>query len=173
MEIIKDAYAEELIEVTCPHCGSILRCTKEEKENHPCIVCGGDLSEQEYGDKRELLTCDHCKHVFYGIPEEIGEYGLYYTYCPECSEKVFFDYGIDVTTENLELKHFSSFSDGVKINFKDIKAWIARGVNYLKNNPNEYFYYTAAGNSFVLVQRDDDDFYVMYTDDYKDIHVKE
>lgn len=173
MEIIKDAYAEELIEVTCPHCGSILRCTKEEKENYPCIVCGGDLSEQEYGDKRELLTCDHCEHVFYGIPEEVGEYGLYYTYCPECLGKVFFDYGIDVTTQNLKPEHFSSFSDGEKINFERIKKWIEVGINFLKKHPNEFLYYTASGDSFVMITRDEDEFYIMYTNNYKDVYIKE
>jgi len=173
MEVIKDAYAEELIEVTCPHCGSILRCTKEEKENCPCIVCGGDLNEQEYGDKRELLTCDHCKHVFYGIPEEIGEYGLYYTYCPECLGKVFFDDGIDVTVENLKLEFFSSSNDGKKIDFKIIKKWISQGISYLKREPDEKFWHALSGDSAVFIIKEDDKYYVIYTDDYKDIYIKE
>ena len=173
MEIIKDAYAEELIEVTCPHCGSILRCTQDEKESCPCIICGGDLNEQEYGDKRELLTCDHCEHVFYGIPEEIGEYGLYYTHCPECSEKVFFDYGIEVTTENLELKHFSSFSDGIKINFRKIKNWISQGISYLKKEPDEKFWHALSGDSAVFIIKEDDKYCVIYTNDYKDVYIKE
>lgn len=170
MEIIKDAYAEELIEVTCPNCGSILRCTEEERKNRPCPVCGGDLSGYDY--ERELLTCEECGHVFYAVPEGIGQYGLFYTYCPECNEMVFFDKNIDVTTQNLKPEFFASFSNGTKIGFKDIKKWIAIGVNFLKQNPDEPFYYTASGNSFVLITRDEDEFHVVYTNDYKDVYIK-
>ena len=161
MEIIKDAYAEELIEVTCPDCGSILRCTEEERKNRPCPVCGADLD-----------NCEKCEHVFYAVPEGIGQYGLFYTYCPECNEVVFFDKNIDVTTQNLKPEFFASFSNGTKIGFKDIKKWITIGINFLKQNPDEPFYYTASGDSFVLITRDEEEFHIVYTNDYKDVYIK-
>ena len=44
---------------------------------------------------------------------------------------------------------------------------------YLKQHPDEWAYYTCSGDSFVLVAKDDEEYFVMYTNDYKDVYLKE
>lgn len=168
MEVIKRRSDEELIEVTCSHCGSILRCTGEEKRTLPCPVCGHQLNN---GD--DLLQCDRCNYKFSTAePEGIGAYGCYYTFCPECGETVYMGDGIDVTIENLRLDYFSPMG-GKEISFPQIKSWIAEGIRFLKDNPDENIYYAASGDSFIFINRDVGDFYVMYTNKYKDVYIKE
>ena len=168
MEIIKRRSDEGLIEVTCSHCGSILRCTGEEKKTLPCPVCGDKLND---GD--DLLRCDRCDYKFSKTePEGIGEYGSYYTFCPECGEKVYMDDGIDVTVENLKLDYFSPMG-GKEVTFPRIKSWIAEGIRFLEDNPDENTYYTASGDSFIFICRDVGDFYVMYTNKYRDVYIKD
>ena len=171
MEIIKNNYFYEKnkeITVHCKHCNSILKCTQYEYEHLPCPCCG--LPFQEVHE----AICDNCNNQFTYSPEECdtGAYGLYTIKCPECNHTVELNEGIDLTTENLEEKHFSNFSDGVDINFDTIKKWIKRGIDYLNTHTDEYMYYTSGGNTFVLVHRDDDEFYVMYTNNYNDVYLR-
>ena len=172
MEIIKNNYIKEgkLIEVTCPSCGSVLKCTKDEKLTLPCPLCGSSLEgEPKY---KEELHCK-CGHRFNASPEGVGEYGLYYATCPNCNEPNYFDDGIEVTSNNLSLEHFASFNNGSHIEFKTIKDWISKCIKFLKENPNEYIRYICSGDSFVLVKKEDDEFYVMYADNYKEVYLKE
>ena len=170
MEIIENNLAKNTIKVECSKCGSILRCTEDEKNNLPCPVCGASLSEKE--KEKIYLICEECGHAFHASEADgVGEYGCYYTYCPICKEKVYLDDGIDITTDNLQLEYFGS-RNGKSVDFKEIKSWINIGVKYLKQNPNEHYYYTASGDSFILVTRDEDEFYVMYTNNYRDVYLK-
>ena len=177
MEVIKNNCSQaQMLEVTCPHCGSILRCTLEEKENSSCPVCGRSLSHTEDSTNTHSpkeLHCDKCNHNFFVTDYEgIGMYGEYYSYCPECCAIVYADDGIEVTTENLALEYFSPLGeDAKKISFPEIKKWIKTGVDYLKSHPGEYMWYICSGNSFVLVSRDDNEFYVMWTNNYRDVWV--
>ena len=169
MEIIKNNLTKDTIEVECSKCGSILRCTEDEKNNLPCPVCGASLSKEE----KVYLICEECGHAFHASKtNEVGEYGCYYTYCPSCKKKVYLDDGIDVTADNLKIEYFHH-SGGKKVDFEEIKSWINTGVKFLKQNPNESYYFTASGNSFVLITRDEDEFYVMYTDNYRDVYLKD
>ena len=133
MKIIKNNYNKEetLIQVTCPHCFSVLKCTPEEYDTLPCPVCSKPLNE------KGIINCDHCNaEIYYDKPDGIGEYGLYYVKCPECNKFTYLDDGIDVTTDNLKLEYFSLASeDAVSIEFSEIKEWIKEGVEYLKQNP--------------------------------------
>ena len=171
MEIIKDNYNTEktLVEVTCPHCLSVLKCTPEECKTLPCPVCHKPLNE------KETAICELCgSEIHYDHIDGIGEYGLYYVICPECLGKIYIDDGIDVNTENLAIEHFANYSEDSKhIEFPRIKNWIKQGVEYLKQHPDEWAYYTCSGDSFVLVARDNEEYFVMYTDDYKDVYLKE
>lgn len=172
MEVIKNNFAseEKLIDVTCPHCGSVLRCTEEEKRTQSCPVCGYGLYKEP---RKEQLYCEECGHDFYdSTPKRVGAYGIYYTTCPICGATVYYDDGIDVTAENLKLEYFSELKNAKHVDFSEIKKFIQIGVDYLKNNPDANFHYDATGDSFVLVTRDDDEFYVMYTDNYRDVWVK-
>ena len=169
MEVIKNNYnSNELIEITCEHCNSILRCTEEEMYHSNCPVCGWSL--------RPMVSycCDHCNYHFSttSLPK-IGEYGQYYVECPMCKKRVYLDReGIDITIDNLELDYFSSSTKGKHIEFSQIKGWIDRGLKYLKDNPSEYFHYSVSGDSFVVILKDDDEFYVIYSDNFKELHMK-
>lgn len=168
MEIIKNGFdSEELIEVTCEHCGSILRCTEEERKHYDCPVCGRPLCSET------LYFCEYCAHHFPATsPIEVGVYGEFYTLCPKCGRTVYLDDGIDVTADNLKIEYFSSKENGKHVEFPQIKRWIKTGIEFLKKNPEEYLYYTASGDSFIMVTRDDGEFYVLYTDNYKDVYMK-
>ena len=168
MEIIKNGFnTNELIEITCEHCGSVLRCTEEERNHCDCPVCGRPLHTET------LYFCENCEHHFSPTsPIEVGTYGEFYTTCPICRQKVYLDDGIDITVDNLKPEHFCYKDNGNYIKFSEIKEWIKEGINFLKQNPDEYFRYTASGDSFVLITREDDEFYVVYTDDYKDVYMK-
>ena len=171
MEIIKNNFAseEKLIDVTCPYCESVLRCTEEEKRTQLCPVCGHNLYEEP---RQELLYCEECDHDFYdSTPKGVGAYGVYYTTCPLCGNIVYYDDGIDVTADNLKLEYFSEPKKAKHVDFSDIKKFVQIGVDYLKDNPDENYHFSATGDSFVLVTRDDNEFYVMYTDNYRDVWV--
>lgn len=180
MEVIKNNY-NELINVTCHHCGSILRCTQEEQNTCACPICGKSLkdhveenSNSEKEEVYEMLECEKCGHEFLSSPEEAGEYGLYYTYCPRCNAPVYFNEGIDITADNLKKEHFYSMGEGAKeVSFLEIKEWIKKGINYLKkSDDHSWYWYTCSGDSLVLVTRDEDEFYVMWTNKYKDVFLK-
>ena len=175
MEVIKNNFeATEMIEMSCPHCGSILKCTVEEKENDVCPICSYPLTERSTNVNmpKRFLECEKCDHGFFATPDGIGLYGLYYTYCPKCGAITYFDDGIEVNAENLKLEHFSEPKDGLHVDFSEIKKFVQIGVNYLKNNPDENYHYSATGDSFILVTRDENEFYVMYTDNYRDVWVE-
>lgn len=169
MEIIKNNHNDEnkYIEITCPHCFSVLKCTPEEYDTLPCPVCSKPLNE------KVIINCEHCNtEIYYDKPDGIGEYGLYYVECPECNKFTYLDDGIDVTTDNLKLEYFNLISeDAVPINFSEIKEWIKEGVEYLKQNPDEYYCSRMSGDSLVMVTKEDNDFYVVYTDDYRDVYI--
>lgn len=176
MEVIKNNFeATKMIEVTCPHCGSILKCTVEEKENDVCPICAYPLTERStnVNISERFLECEECDHGFFATPDGIGMYGLYYTHCPECGAITYFDDGIEVNAENLEEDYFApNGPDAVKVDFPLVKEWIKNGIAYLKHNPEESMWYASSGNSFVLVTRDDDEYYVMWTNNYRDVWMK-
>jgi len=174
MEIIKNGFnSEELIEVTCPHCGSILRCTEEEKRTLPCPICGHNLNTGIESPKLTFAHCDKCDYDFNTDENpKIGTYGEYYITCPLCRDRVYLGDGIDITVDNLKLEYFYSYEDAIPIKFPEIKTWIDKGIKHLKENSDENCYYTATGDSFVLVMRDGEEFYVMYTNKYKDVYIK-
>ena len=171
MEIIKNNHNNEnnYIEITCPHCLSVLKCTPEECKTLPCPVCHKPLNE------KETTICELCgSEIHYDHIDGIGEYGLYYVICPECLGKTYIDDGIDVNTENLAIEHFANYSEDSKhIEFPRIKDWIKEGVEYLKQNPDEYYCSRMSGDSLIMVTRDDDVFYVVYTNDYRDVYINE
>lgn len=167
MEVIKNGLSsDKLIEVTCDHCHSVLRCTELEVNHCNCPVCGKPLRTEA------LYFCENCGHHFSTTsPMEIGVYGEYYVECPRCRQRVYLDDGIDITTDNLKLEYFSSHEDAKPVEFPEIKAWIDKGIKHLKENPDENYYYTATGDSFVLVTRDGEEFYVMYSNNYRDVWI--
>ena len=171
MEIIKNNHNDKnnYIEITCPHCFSVLKCTPEEYDTLPCPACSKPLNE------KGIINCEHCNtEIYYDKPDGIGEYGLYYVKCPECNKSTYLDDGIDVTTDNLKLEYFSLMSENaVPIEFSKIKDWIKEGVEYLKQNPDEYYCSRMSGDSLVMVTKEDNDFYVVYTNDYRDVYIKE
>lgn len=166
MEIIQNNYAEnaELITVQCGNCNSILRCTVSELKNQ-CPCCGNPLSPQY--DEKKSFCCDDCDYEFFAVPEGEGYCGLYYAFCPKCGQLIYSEEGIKITVKNLEMKHFDSSEDGVHIDFPTIKGWIKVGVSYLTRNPDECFYYCSTGDGFLFITRDDEEFYIMYTNNYK------
>lgn len=171
MEIIKNSFNHsELTDISCPHCHSLLRCTYDELENLPCPVCGKSLKDEiEYN-----ILCDHCGNEIYPSRDGVGVYGLYYTICPKCGGHTYIDDGIDVTTENIKPEHFSSFGEYViHVEFSEIKKWIADGVNYLKRNPSEHMWYRMSGDAFIMITKEEDEFYVAYTSNYKDVYLRE
>lgn len=60
----------------------------------------------------------------------------------------------------LDLEPFPA--NAAKIGQADLERWINEGITYLDDHPDESVYYTASGDSLVLVTREDEG-----SDDYE------
>lgn len=88
----------------------------------------------------------------------VGAYGAYYTKCPICKNKIIIDDGEDLTLDNLKFPdHFANFANGVDISPDRIKAEIARGVKYLRENPGTWHWFSEFGNTHIGIYNNSDD----------------
>ncbi len=66
---------------------------------------------------------------------------------------------------------FDLFTNAVVISAEKINQWIKEAVDYLESEPNEYSYYTASGNTIVIVFKHHEEYHIIVSDKYADCNV--
>ena len=122
-------------------------------------------------------TCEKCGSVIEIESYDdlhVGALGCYYYDCPVCDKENMADHvdGITLTIDNLEFPvHFYDFKNGKEVSKDEIKEYIKKGVLKLRKNKAEDdcgMFYTATGDTFVLVKRypGDEEYCVMVAKGY-------
>ena len=123
----------------------------------------------------EEYICEECNSVF-----EYENYDIYTDKdgtervdCPCCSHSCIIY--IPTTEDNINFpKSFYQFGirDGaVKIDNKEITKTVKKCINYLKDNPEEFYKFVAYGDTFICVFNHDDEYYVMVAKNYFEVSV--
>lgn len=128
--------------------------------------------------------CDECLSEFTiesedDIEELNGSYGwsggLTVT-CPCCGERTNVDYYIELNKDNIEYpKHFK-MEDAITpkhIEDSEVQSRIRELIGRLDNPLNDDldYIYTAFGDLFILITREDDGYYVVVTRDFDDCYI--
>lgn len=126
------------------------------------------------------IECENCGSVIEISREDThtGWLGLQFVNCPCCDYEIdieeFGDDSIDICASNVNYPtHFTLYSkDFVAVEIPDerINEWIQRGVQYFRENPEEYAYYAGSGNTMVHMYRHakDKEYYVVVSKDYEE-----
>ena len=125
------------------------------------------------------LECENCGSVLEVSREDvhIGWLGLPFVTCPCCNYEMdveeFEDDAIDICASNVKYPtHFTVSSKdfrAIEISDEEINKWIQQGIGYFRNNPEEYYWYMASGNSMVHMYKfdGDEEYYVIVSKDYE------
>lgn len=107
---------------------------------------------------------------------KIGAFGCAYIACPLCGSTNFVDDSekeLTLTVNNVEFPthfwHTCKENGAVDCcNNEEIKKYIREGINYFRNNKDDYSWFTATGNLYIRVDRCDGDesYEVMVTNNY-------
>lgn len=100
-----------------------------------------------------------------------------YVTCPCCNYEMdveeFDDDAIDIYASNVKYPtHFTVSSKefkAIEISDEEINKWIQQGIEYFRENKDEYYYFTGSGNALVHIYRFDGDkeYYVVVSKDYE------
>lgn len=138
------------------------------------------ISVEEHSNK---LECEHCSSELEYDESDIviGEYGCAFVSCPLCGYHNYLYDGerdINLTVNNIEFPvhfaHVSSETGAVDCcNNETIKGYIRKGINYFRENKNEFVWYCGSGNLFVTVYRyeGDENYYIQVTNNYYDTYI--
>ena len=125
------------------------------------------------------LECKNCGSVLEISREDthIGWLGLPFVTCPCCNYEMyveeFDDDAIDICASNVKYPtHFTISSKefrAIEIPDEEINKWIQQGIEYFRENPEEYSYFVASGNSVVHMYKfdGDEEYYVIVSKDYE------
>lgn len=125
------------------------------------------------------LECENCGSVLEVSREDthIGWLGLPFVTCPCCNYEMdieeFEDDAINICASNVKYPtHFTVSSKdfrAIEISNEEINKWIQQGIEYFRNNPEEYYWYVGSGNTWVHIYRYDEDkeYYVIVSKDYE------
>lgn len=126
------------------------------------------------------IECEKCGSVLEVSREDThtGWLGLQFVTCPCCDYEMsieeFDDAAIDIYASNVNYPtHFTLFSkDFVAVEIPDerINKWIQEGIQYFRENPEEYSYCIGSGNTMVHMYRhtEDEEYYVIVSKDYEE-----
>lgn len=130
------------------------------------------------------LKCENCGSVLEVSREDthIGYLGLPHVTCPCCNYEMdveeFEDDAINIYASNVKYPtHFTVSSKdftAVEISDEEINKWIQQGIEFLRENKDEYYYFTGSGNTLVHIYRfeGDEEYYVVVSKDYENSEVK-
>lgn len=133
------------------------------------------IIEDNFNKKRsktKQFICDNCKSKIEYDQNDVryGAYGVGEIVCPLCKKiNVLEEENLELTVDNLRFPlHFRSSVEGVNISDSDIIGYIKRGHEYLRENKEEYAWYTASGNTVIIVWHfdGDEDYEVIVSRDY-------
>lgn len=126
------------------------------------------------------IECENCGSVIEVSREDVhtGWLGLPFITCPCCNYemvvKKFNDDVIDIYASNVNYPtHFKLFSkDFIAVEIPDdgINECIQKGIQYFRENPEEYSYCIGSGNIMVHMYRhtEDEEYYVIVSKDYEE-----
>lgn len=150
MKILNDNYTKKTNE----------EATKTSKPYPRKLICEGCGSELQYEES----------------DVRIGALGCCYIDCPLCGrDNLLEDHekSITLTIDNVEFPihffHTSATTGAVDVcNNEEVKECIRRAVAYFKKNDNDFNWFTAYGNLYVIVFKIEDDgvYNVIVTNDY-------
>lgn len=108
------------------------------------------------------VTCYSCRSRLEVLPDEIkhGAFGTSYVICPVCGEVIEMDDYDDfvLTADNLVYPdHFANWQTGELLDNESITRYIKDGIDYLRRNKEEYYWYTTSGRSKIDVYRSNED----------------
>lgn len=140
------------------------------KNNYPATLEKQTLENIE-------VECENCGSILEVNNKDthIGWLGMEYVTCPCCNKDTVVEEfeGIEITAKNVNYPtHFlyvdKDQRDVVHIDDEKINEYIQRGIEYLRINKDEYYWYTATGDCFVEVFRyeDDEEYYILVTNSY-------
>lgn len=118
----------------------------------------------------EEYICEECNSVFEYNDSDIwiDSKNDEYVTCPCCNHSCIVS--VPITERNIEFpKSFYQFgvrNSAVEINDKEITFWIKDCINWLKDNPNEFFKYRGSGDTFLCVFNHEDEYYIVVAKNY-------
>ena len=128
-----------------------------------------------YNTLEEEYICEECNSVF-----EYNENDIWldaknneYVTCPCCNHSCVVS--VPTTEDNIEFpKSFYKFGENIdsfKVNDKEITKTIKDTINWLKDNPEEYYRFIAYGDTFICVFNHEDEYYIIVAKDYFDSYI--
>ena len=126
-----------------------------------------DSSKQRESDYKH--RCEKCKSIFEfdADDEYIGALGVAYIDCPVCGNRIVYDDGINLTTENLRFpRHYFYFGgdDTVLLSSRETDRYVRECIDALRNSDDKNFYATHAGTGdthvFVFKYDGDEEYFV-------------
>ena len=137
---------------------------------------------QENIKKELIIECDRCGSELEITEEDtyIGAYGAAYVMCPCCNEETMVEEldGITLTKDNIEYPlHFVRTNKDMRcvkdVSPEEIKKEIKRGIEYFRENKDEWVHYISYGDVFITVFRfdGDEEYQVVVTKDYYDTYI--
>lgn len=128
------------------------------------------------------IQCEHCGSELEITEEDayIGAFGCQYIICPCCENEhlVYQMDGIRLTLDNIEFPtHFqrtsSEHGDAKAVDTDSIKKEIRRGVEYLRQNKDEYDWYVEYGDLLLIVRKfpDDTEYEAVVTKDHYNTYI--
>lgn len=138
--------------------------------------------KQENIPKQFTVECDKCGSELEITEEDtyIGWLGAPHITCPCCGEECMVDDldGITLTKDNLKFPvHFirtvKELRHVIEVNSDEIIRDIQKGIEYFRNNKDEYNWYTSHGDLFLIIYRypGDEEYFVMVTKDYYETYI--
>ena len=72
------------------------------------------------------------------------------------------------------LENINYINDEFEISDEEINKWIQQGIEYFRENKDEYYYFTGSGNALVHIYRfdGDEEYYVVVSKDYESSDVE-
>jgi hypothetical protein len=128
------------------------------------------------------ITCEHCNSKLEITKDNthIGWLGARFITCPCCRQEAMIEEldGITLTIDNLEFPvHFlrtNKDERNVKeVDTEEIIKDIKRGIEYFRNNKDEYYWFATYGDLFLIIFRygGDEEYYIMVTKDFYEIEL--
>lgn len=131
--------------------------------------------------KTRRITCESCGSILEAEISDvkIGNFGLSYVICPVCGCQTLTnvdDWDETITIDSLVFpEHFYYFGgEGSKsINADEITSLARKGIEYFRENPQEFAWFTARGDTAISVWNmyGDEDYTVRVSKGYYEVEV--
>ena len=132
---------------------------------------------KEIQDKPIYTVCNNCFSELEVTDEDIkiGWLGEAYVTCPCCGKETTIDdetKGITLTADNINFPtHFHRVNkdlDAKEVSNEEIIRDIKKGIQYFRENKDEYVWYISYGDLFLIIFRylEDDEYFILTTKDY-------